>query len=307
MNKIYLSKENNPYINIAMEKLLFEHATDEVILFLWQNEPSVILGRNQNIYAECNINFLKENNILPVRRFSGGGAVYHDKGNLNFTFITSESRANEPHFLRVLKTAMQALGVEAQFSGRNDILCDGKKFSGHAWLVDEGHYMYHGTIMVDVDLSMLEKAITPSKLKLQSKGISSVSSRILNLAEKLPQITVQDVMLALEDAFCKIFGKSEQRQFLSANAEAMALAEKLSSDAWLIGECPQFTITFEKMFPGKNVSISADVENGLIKNAKVYTDSLDMHHMEECEQGFKGMNFSEENIFSYLAKFFAIL
>ncbi|MEM1485051.1 lipoate--protein ligase [Oscillospiraceae bacterium PP1C4] len=304
MNRVLISKEDNPYINIAMEKLLFEHAQEDLVLFLWQNSPSVILGRNQNMYAECDLDYLKENNIFPVRRFSGGGAVYHDKGNVNFTFVTKESLADEAKLLSVVKTAMQALGIDAEFSGRNDVLCDGRKFSGHAWLVDDGNYMYHGTIMINVDLHMLEKAITPSKLKLQSKGISSVRSRIINLAEKSPEITVQAVMLAMENAFCKVFGECEKQQLLSADDEALALAKKLSSDEWLVGECPQFSMTLEKMLLGKNVSVSAEVENGIIKKAKVSTDSLEMHDIEKCEQGLVGLPFCEKNVFFYLEKFF---
>lgn len=214
MNNIYLSREIDPYFNIAAEYQLFLEAKEEAALFLWQNSPAVIIGRNQNIYAECDLNYLEEMKILPVRRFSGGGAVFQDLGNVNFTFITQEKDADTEKFLSVIQNAVASLGINCTFSGRNDLLYEGKKFSGHAYYADNGNYLYHGTVMVDVDMDILSGVLRPSFVKLQSKGIASVRSRVINLSQINSEITIDAVKDAILLAFLKIYGESEPIKYI---------------------------------------------------------------------------------------------
>lgn len=183
MNRIVVSEERDPYYNLALEEdLLRGVRPDEVILYLWQNEKTVVIGRNQNPYLECDVSQLTASGVHLARRISGGGAVYHDLGNLNFTFIYHESRKNLDKQLNVIKKAVEALGgVTVELSGRNDLTIQGQKFSGHAFYAEDGHEFHHGTLMVDVDLGQLENVLKPSKLKMQAKGITSVKSRVVNL------------------------------------------------------------------------------------------------------------------------------
>ncbi len=184
MNKVIISKEVDPAYNLALEEELLRNLKDnENILYLWQNDRTVVIGRNQNPYSECNLDYMKENNITLVRRISGGGTVFHDLGNLNFTFLTKEVDVNLEKQLKVIIDGIKKLGLVAEVSGRNDLLIDNKKFSGHAFYSEDENYFHHGTIMIDINLDELSKSLNPSKLKLQSKGIKSVRSRVVNLKD----------------------------------------------------------------------------------------------------------------------------
>lgn len=295
MKKIIISEEFNPYFNIAAEHQLFLNSEEDIHLFLWQNDSSVIIGRNQNLYAECNLVYLKENNIKAVRRFSGGGAVYHDKGNVNFTFITKESLANHIQFIDFIKSAMLKLGIDCEFSGRNDLLYENQKFSGHAYYTDNDNYMYHGTILVNVDFKQLGNALTPSKLKLQSKGIDSVKSRVINLSEISKEITTKKVI----EAFIQTFDCKNIEYINKANFEP-PLESLLSSYDWLYGQSPNFDIVLEREYSFGNVSIYISISNGIIKDAKISTDSLSQYDFRECENNIVGKQFDEASILGYL-------
>lgn len=298
MNKIIISNEFDPYFNIAAENQLFLESDEDIHLYLWQNDKSIIIGRNQNLYAECNLSYLKENDIKPVRRFSGGGAVYHDKGNVNFTFITKEKNADQENFLELIKSAMLKLGVECEFSGRNDLLYKEQKFSGHAFFTDDDNYMYHGTVLVDVDMSQLGKSLTPSKLKLQSKGISSVKSRVVNLSTINKEITSKKVI----EAFISVF-QAEKIEYIDKTNYKPPLEKMLSSFEWLYGESPSFGIELEHRFSFGNVTLSIDTNDGLIEKIKINTDSLELYDFKECENQLKGKRFNQDEIWEYIKQY----
>lgn len=303
MNKIYLTNETNPYYNVAAERQLLTQAQDTTDLFLWQNSPAVIFGRNQNVFAEINTEFLKENNIIPVRRFSGGGAVFQDLGNVNFTFITKEKNADPQKYLTVIQKALSYFNVNCEFSGRNDLLCNGKKFSGHAYYCDDDNYLYHGTIMVDVDLDILAKVLNPSFVKLQSKGINSVRSRVVNLSEVNENITTDNIKDALVRAFVEIFGESESVKTIDQNTFYAPLFNEINQDKWIYGESPQFSISFERKLNCGNVSISTDVHDGLIRQIKIQTDSLIVFNFSELEKSLIGLIFQEDLIFKQIEEY----
>ncbi len=303
MNRVYLSKETDPYYNVATEYQLLTEATNDTYLFLWQNNPTVIFGRNQNIFAEADTNYLKNNNILPVRRFSGGGAVFQDLGNLNFTFITKENNANIQKYLSVIKRAVSSFNIDCSFSGRNDLLSNGKKFSGHAYFTNDDNYLYHGTIMLDVNLDMLTKALKPSYLKLKSKGIDSVRSRVINLKEINKDLNKEKMINSLIQSFISEFGKIEKPIYIDKKSFKAPMFNKIITDQWIYDESPQFSITVErKVFDG-NVRLLVDVENGKIKNIKILSDSLFAYNYEKCEKNLINVEFKEDIIFNYIEKF----
>lgn len=296
MNRIILSAETNPYFNVAAEYQLFLEGNPQTRLFLWQNTPTVVLGRNQNFSAECDRNVLEAEGILPVRRFSGGGAVFHDLGNVNFTFLDCEENATPDRYLDVLRRALGHLKVPCVFSGRNDLLVDGKKFSGHAFYADQGRYFYHGTIMVNVDLDMLTRALRPSFLKLQSKGIQSVRSRVVNLCEIDSSITVERVKQALMDAFSEQQDISSDAMVLDRQTLSPSVQEIISSREWIFGETPDFSLTFSRRLPFGMVTVSADIAHGHISRIKIHTDGLLVFDWTMCENSLIGELFDENKI-----------
>lgn len=303
MNKIYISNENNPYYNVSAEHQLFLEADESTTFYLWQNRACVVFGRNQNVFAECDMEFMQKNQILPVRRFSGGGAVFQDLGNLNFTFVTKKETVDTAKYLSVIKNALSFFNAHCEFSGRNDMLCNGKKFSGHAFYEDNGNYMYHGTIMVNVDINMLSSVLKPSFLKLESKGINSVKSRVINLSQVNSDITVDTIKKALVSAFSDIFGESNQIKYIDKDSFNPPLFEKISKDKWIYGECPKFSLNIQKKLTCGNVTVSADVKEGLINRIKIQTDSIYVIDLSDCEKHLTGTLFQENAVFDYIEKY----
>ena len=202
----------DPYENLALEELLLESCGRGVcILYLWQNQKTVVIGRNQNAWAECRTEELKQAGGKLARRLSGGGAVFHDLGNLNFTFVVGKEDYHIPRQLEVILRALRRLGIPAEKSGRNDLLAEGKKFSGNAFYEQGDTWYHHGTLMVDVDKDSLTRYLTVSKEKLESKGVASVRSRVANLREFKPDLTVEELKNALVSALEEVYGLEAKR------------------------------------------------------------------------------------------------
>ena len=200
------SRSFDPYENLALEEALLSRVGEgELILYLWQNEGTVVIGRNQNPWKECRTALLAEEGGHLARRLSGGGAVFHDLGNLNFTFLMNEADYDLPRQLTVLERACRSLGIPAQRSGRNDLLAEGRKFSGNAFYKHKGKAYHHGTLMVDVDLERVQRYLSPSKAKLAAKGVDSVRSRVVNLREFVPDLTIPQLADALIAALAEVY------------------------------------------------------------------------------------------------------
>ncbi|MTK11235.1 MAG: lipoate--protein ligase, partial [Clostridiaceae bacterium] len=198
--KIVVSTSVDPYYNLSLEEYLLNNVEeDEVILYLWQNANTVVIGRNQNPWKECKCKELELNNGKIARRLSGGGAVYHDLGNLNFTFVASEALYNLEKQLKVILKAAQKEGINAQFSGRNDIEVNGKKFSGNAFYFTKTSAYHHGAILIDTDINKLGSYLQVSKEKIQSKGIDSVQARVVNLKNLNKDITIESFKMRLKE------------------------------------------------------------------------------------------------------------
>ena len=198
MYKYLCSENTSPYYNLALERSLFDFVDeDTVILYLWQNSHTIVIGKNQNAYAECKVDeFIKDGGTL-ARRPSGGGAVYHDLGNLNFSIICKESIAKEHTYQRIVKDALSYFGIVSEFNGRNDLTVDDKKFSGNAFYVKDDVLCQHGTILINSDFKELSKYLTPDISKLERNHVKSVESRVVNLSEISDKITVESMKEAM--------------------------------------------------------------------------------------------------------------
>ncbi len=296
--RYFESNSYDPYYNLGLEKYLFENVReDEVILYLWQNEKTIVCGRNQNVFKECNLTALEDFGGRIARRLSGGGAVYHDLGNLNFTFIARAENYDLAKQLSVITTAVTACGVETQVTGRNDITAHGKKFSGNAFQKRNGTHLHHGTIMIDVDTSHLSDVLNVSREKLKSKGVDSVRSRVVNLCELKPDITVDGMKEALKSAFFEIYASTKSQTNAPTNASIVSdnslpakteilisplpgdeelknYRDFFASHEWLYGEKFDFSNSVSERFTWGEIEICVNVQGDKITDAQIYSDSL---------------------------------
>lgn len=283
---IYISEETDIHFNLAFEKYLIEKK-DGFSLFLWQNAPSVIIGRYQNPYEECNLVAMKEDNVKLARRYSGGGAVYHDLGNVCFTIIDDKDSISIKKNFECVVKALEALGIKAEVSGRNDITVNGKKVSGSAFQHTRERSCHHGTMLLNSDLEIFSRYLTPSREKLESHSVKSVSSRVANLGiEKEPFIK------AMENSFGQ-GGKTTAVSaiLLKTNDYIKEQYELLSSEDWLLGKSPKFTNRFDIEKNGQKYTVCAFVEKDIIKNVEIYTDSLDVAAVENIKKDLTGRSF----------------
>ena len=287
----------NPHQNLAIEEYLFSRCgRDEAILYLWQNENTIVIGKNQNVWKECRISKIEEDGAVIARRISGGGAVFHDLGNLNFTFLVSKENYDLKRQLEVILKAVQKLGIHAELSGRNDILVDGQKFSGNAFHEQKGRCYHHGTIMVDVKLNELNKYLNVSKKKLESKGIKSVRSRVANLKSYNPGLTIELLKKALRETFEEVYGhKSRVMKEEELDGQAVQeLYEKYSSWDWVYGREFEFQYEISERFDWGQVDIQFQVDCGQITDVQVYSDSLKPKVIQELPEVLKGIRYHNQ-------------
>lgn len=299
------SNTTNPYHNLALEEaLLFGCGKEECILYLWQNEKTVVIGKNQNAWKECRTEKLERDGGHLARRLSGGGAVYHDLGNLNFTFLVSREHYDLDRQLAVIQRALEHLGLRAEKSGRNDLLINGKKFSGNAFYRHGDHCYHHGTIMVAVDKERLGSYLTVSTAKLQSKGVDSVRSRVANLTDYLPNLAIDSLKEALRQAFGEVYGLPVEER--SQDEEELAKrTEFFGSWEWLYGRRIPFQHDRTKKFPWGEVTIQFEVEKGRIREAAVYSDALKTGLIEVLPEYLKGVRFQSSSIWTELGLYWS--
>ena len=203
---IIKSSKTDVYENLAFETCLLDYATknkDVAILFLWTNDKTVVIGKHQNPYKECNLNYMAQNQIKVSRRITGGGAVYHDKNNLNFSFVMSKDLYDVKRQFEVVLKALKKIGISATLSGRNDVEIDGKKFSGNAFYKTKTSGLHHGTILIDTDVELIKNCLTPNKMKIKKHSVSSVKSRVVNLKEIKSDISKEEIMSLICEEFEK--------------------------------------------------------------------------------------------------------
>lgn len=299
--KLYIVSTNStdPYYNLALEEhLLSQVPKDAVILYLWQNAHTVVIGRNQNPWSECRTSLLEQEGGHLARRLSGGGAVYHDLGNLNFTFLCREEDYDLQKQLSVIQKAAQLAGISAEFSGRNDLLAGGRKFSGNAFYHSKGNAYHHGTLLIDTDTEKLGRYLSPPKAKLESKGIASVRSRVVNLRELSPTLTCAKMHSYMMQAFQEVYAGTPQPLSLTDADEAavMQLKERYESHHWLYGKPMPFTCTLEGHFSFGSLQLQISVEHGIINAIQCYTDAMDSELPETLSHALTGCPFQTETM-----------
>ena len=267
----------DPYRNIAEEKYITSHVgPSECVLFLWENHRTVVIGKNQNVWAECEIGKMKSDSVRLARRLSGGGAVYHDAGNLNYSFCAQQDDYDVERQMNVILRALLANGIPAEKSGRNDISVQGRKCSGNAFYQKDRRCCHHGTLMIDVDKEALGKYLNVPPDKLKSKGIASVRSRVINLSEINPAITSGTLRRDLIRAFTEEYGLPA-RQWETGpgfETEVSADAAFLSSEEWLYDRPIPFSNTLRSRFPWGGIELQLNVDRGRIAGIRCYTDSM---------------------------------
>lgn len=295
-NYVYISNTGDAALNLAADGWLLEHVgAGDVILYFYVNARAVIIGRHQNAWRECRLSALERDGVQLVRRHSGGGAVYHDGGNLNFSFITDEKNYDLDRQMRVILNAVRALGLEPELSGRNDALIGGKKFSGNAYSLAKGNRSHHGTLLVNADLSALPEYLNVSQAKIRAKGISSVRSRVCNLAEFSPDLTVERMRELVLDSFRDEYGEyGRLRLDGEAQAQVEAEAEKKRSWEWTFGKTPEFDYTIEHRFAFGELQLHFKLREGTVREVKAYSDSLNTSLVTALEAALPGCRFTAE-------------
>ncbi len=303
--KAYCSETFDPYFNLATEQYLLESLEPgDCVLYLWQNQNTIVIGRNQNPWTECRTELLESEGGHLTRRLSGGGAVFHDLGNLNFTFLVNTEDYDLDKQLGVILTALESLGIQAIRSGRNDILTGGRKFSGNAFYKHHGHAYHHGTLLVEADMEKLSRYLTPSKAKLSSKGVDSVRSRVVNLKDICPELTIGKLKEALLSAFPQVYGLPVARlspQDLQQESIS-ALDTHYRSWEWLYGRKIPLTFSCEGRFDWGSVRLEMQVDEGLVKDCRVYSDSMDWSCFPSLEKALLGCPFRTDSLCARVAE-----
>lgn len=307
--KYIINNSNDTAFNISLEEYAFKHLLDEDQIFLlWINKPSIIVGRHQNTVQEINRDYVREHGIEVVRRISGGGAVYHDLNNLNYTIISKEDENKAFDFKSfstpVIKT-LEELGVKAEFTGRNDLEIDGKKFCGNAQAYINGRIMHHGCLLFDVDLSVLAQALQVSKDKFESKGVQSVRARVTNIVDELPEkITVEEFKDLLLGYMKKEY--PEMTEYVLSDQELDEIRQirdsKFANWDWNYGKSPEYNVRRGTKFTSGKVEVFANVVESKIQDIKIYGDFFGIEEVAAVEEALRGVKYEREDVLQALSK-----
>ncbi|MEK4090803.1 MULTISPECIES: lipoate--protein ligase [unclassified Viridibacillus] len=293
----------DPRINLAIEEYALKTMDVEKDSFLlfYINQPSIIIGRNQNTVEEINTDYVEDNGIIVVRRLSGGGAVYHDLGNLNFSFLTKDdgdSFQNFKKFTQPVVDALQKMGINSELSGRNDIMAEGRKISGNAQFSTKGRMFSHGTLLFDTEIDAVVSALKVKKEKIESKGIKSIRSRVANITEFMNEpMTVEEFRLEILKS---VFGGEENIQYYELTDEDWANIYKLSEERyqqwdWNYGQSPKFNLQRSQRFPSGSIDVRLEVKKGVMEEVHIFGDFFGVGDMADVEQALVGKNY-ERNV-----------
>lgn len=298
--------QTNPYFNLAAEEYFLKNFGEDIFM-LWRNEPCVIVGKHQNTLAEINLNFIKVNNIPVVRRLSGGGAVFHDLGNLNFTFIQNGERDNLINFRKYTQPILNILlklNIEAKFEGRNDLTINGKKFSGNAEHVYKNRILHHGTLLFSSEMKNLTQALRVDPSKFQDKGVKSVRSRVTNISEHLlnkldvlefKDMIMKHIMEMYPDAYLYEMTKNDI-------FEVNKLVEsKYSTWKWNFGYSPKYALQKSIKTEGGKMEFDLNVQNGKIEDIQIFGDFFNKMDISQVQSALIGIPHHENQIREALA------
>lgn len=310
--KVFLSDSFNPHLNLATEEWIFHNLDpSQQILFLWRNDNTVVIGRNQNPWSECNLVQMKNDNVHLARRTTGGGAVFHDLGNTNFTFLSPREFYKRENNVHIIFEALKKFGITGEASGRNDLLLpfpDGpRKFSGSAYREKKDRAFHHGTLLLHADLSRLGNYLTPNPKKLQAKGKESVRARVANLNEVAANLTHEQLVETMISSFEKFYGAKADIESLTLESlqkmpELKSQYESLSSWDWLYGNTLEFSHKMDEYVSLGFFDFHFQVEDGVIKDLKIFTDCLYPQLVEEMTEGLRGQPYRGESVRTVMAK-----
>lgn len=305
--KYIVNKSNNPAYNIALEAYAFrELLSEDEIFILWINEPAIIIGKHQNTIQEINKEYIDAHGIHVARRLSGGGAVYHDLNNLNYTIISNKSEEGAFDFKTFSQPVIETLadlGVKAEFTGRNDLEINGKKFCGNAQAYYKGRMMHHGCLLFDVDMTVLGDALKVSKDKIESKGIKSVSARVTNIIDELPEkITVNEfsdkILAKMKETY------PDMTEYVLSEDELAKIQksadEQFGNWDWVYGKAPEYTIERNVRYPAGKINTFANVEKSIIKNIKIYGDFFGIKDVQDIEELLVGTRYENKDVLEKL-------
>lgn len=305
MNRFLSTDCVDPYENLALEELFFETQGEGATFYLWQNERTVVIGRNQNAWRECRVELLDSEGGKLARRSSGGGAVFHDLGNLNFTFILPKDQYDLVRQLGVIQKAAAKFGIDTSFTGRNDLVLTetGEKFSGNAFRFSNSTALHHGTILISADFSRLGRYLAPSQMKLESKGVKSVVSRVTNLGLHNPALTVTTMKQALMEAFEEEYGAYEPHSWDLIDKDKLEQKRQAyASWDWKFGTTPAFNVSLENRFDFGCFELLLNVKNGVVESATCYTDAMDSTLAQRIEMMLTGCNYGSGALCSRLTE-----
>ncbi|MPQ25318.1 lipoate--protein ligase LplJ [Bacillus paralicheniformis] len=302
---LFIDNQNitDPRINLAIEEYCLKHLDpEETYLLFYINQPSIIIGKNQNTIEEINTKYVDENGIIVVRRLSGGGAVYHDLGNLNFSFITKDdgnSFHNFKKFTEPVVEALKRLGVDAELSGRNDLMANGRKISGNAQFSTKGRMFSHGTLLFDSEIEHVVSALKVKKDKIESKGIKSIRSRVANISEFLDQkmTTVEFRSMLLR----YIFDTEGEIPEYKLTEKDWKIINQISKERyqnwdWNYGKSPKFNLQHSKRFQVGSVDIRLEVQKGVIRECKIFGDFFGVGDVSDIEEKMAGVQYERKAI-----------
>ena len=281
-----VSNQTEPYWNISVENYLVEHA-ECVTLYLWRNRRTVVIGQNQNPFSECNVEALEADGGYLMRRKTGGGAVYHDDGNINFSFVVPKALYDQTRQFGVIQRAVESFGLHTELSGRNDILAEGRKFSGNAFSKSRVNDLHHGTILIKGNMDDLARYLKPKPAKLQKHGVASVRSRVVNLSELNPAINAESLVPRLKEAFEAEYSEySEYSDYseIIKRPEVRALHDHFASPEWKYGRWRTFTAQRSAQFDwgGVELALTVDEARGVITDVQLGSDALDLAALDEA-------------------------
>jgi lipoate---protein ligase len=311
--RVLVSDSTNPWFNLATEDWIFRELDPHThTLFLWRNDNTVVIGRHQNPWVECKVDKMEADGVFLARRQSGGGAVFHDLGNTNFTFLSSGEAYDQDANFSVIIDALATFGITAERSGRNDILAEGRKVSGSAFKHTRERSFHHGTLLIDADLGRLVDYLNPHEKKLVSKGIKSVRSRVANLKEFNPHISHEGVCTAVTEQFfqlhrerCEVETLDEAT--LSRIPSLDAYYRQMADWDWRFGKTPDFTHHMEERFDWGGMDIHLDVHRGVITEGKIYSDAMDPAMITAIEESLPGTRYHRDDLSRVMADLGAAL
>ena len=306
--KYIINENNNPRYNLALEEYVLKNLDGEYF-FLWQNEPTIVIGKHQNTISEINLDYVEKKGIHVVRRMSGGGAVYHDLGNINFSFIQEKKDLADfdfSFFTRPIVDLLGELGIKAEFNSRNDLAIDGKKFSGNAQYIFKKKILHHGTLLFNSEMEELVNSLKVSKDKIESKGLKSIKSRVANIKDYIGgDSKIKEVSDFKDALFEHMKNRMEEFEEYVLTENDKKEIEKLKKEKydkweWNYGESPEADIHRQRKYTAGKVESYIKLKDGLIENIKLYGDFFSSREIKDLESGLKGKKYMISEIAEYL-------